>query len=134
MSIKPEFFDYLAHFGTTETLDTYRRHRSPAIALRHDVDYSLDSALELACWEAEHGIRATYFLLHTAPYWDDPRLLDKCAQLADFGHEIGLHTNLLPAWYEHGGAPEEQLTAVLARLRAGGLAITGSAAHGDPLC
>jgi hypothetical protein len=134
LSIKPEFFDYLKHFGATQTLDVYRNSSGPAIALRHDVDYSLDTALEMAYWEAESGIRATYFLLHTTRYWGTDRFTEKCAQLLAFGHEIGLHTNLIPAWYCDGVAPQDTLKTLLECLREAGAEVHGSSAHGDPLC
>ena len=70
------------------------------IALRHDIDHDLDLALEMAHHEHERGIRATYFLLHTCDYWNDPRFTQKCAQLQDYGHEIGLHLNLLTEWFQ----------------------------------
>lgn len=134
MSIKSEYFDYLDHFGTTVTLDEYRRNSGPAIALRHDIDYCIDTALEMAYWEAERGIRATYFLLHTTPYWDSTVFIAKCTQLLAFGHEIGLHTNLLRPWYDDGIPPEHTLASTLARLRESGATVRGTAAHGDPLC
>src|SRR5437870_3990018 len=40
---------------------------TPALGLRHDVDSRLESALELGRLEHARGIRATYFVLHTAP-------------------------------------------------------------------
>src|SRR5437016_12184366 len=59
------------------------------LALRHDVDSRLESALELARLEHDRGLRATYFVLHTAPYWRDPRLLPKLRRLQERGHEVG---------------------------------------------
>ena len=51
-----------------------------------------------------------------------------------FGHEIGLHTNLFPAWYAGGAEPEDMLTGLLGCLRETGATVRGTAAHGDPLC
>jgi hypothetical protein len=39
----------------------------PLVALRHDVDESLDSALKLARLEYGRGVRATYFVLTRLP-------------------------------------------------------------------
>ena len=39
--------------------------------IRHDVDYSMTHALELAVFEHKYGIRSTYFILPTAMYWDE---------------------------------------------------------------
>ena len=83
MSIKPDYFRYLNHIGESITLREL--HDAPdrphAVALRHDVDHDLDLALEMAHHEHARGIRATYFLLHSAGYWQDPQLADKCGQL-----------------------------------------------------
>ena len=37
--------------------------------IRHDVDYDLEKAVNMARAEAEYGYYSTYFLLHSAPYW-----------------------------------------------------------------
>src|SRR5205085_4117064 len=65
------------------------------VALRHDVDSRLDSALELAGVEHDRGLRATYFVLHTAPYWDDAELVPKLRGLQELGHEVGFHNDLV---------------------------------------
>jgi hypothetical protein len=64
--------------------------------LRHDVDYSLDHALQLASDEAEHGIFSTYFLLPTASYFDySTEFINKCKLLQDLGHDVGIHNNFI---------------------------------------
>src|SRR5437016_12309970 len=68
------------------------------LALRHDVDSRLDSALRLARLEHERGLRATYFVLHTAPYWDRDDLVARVRDLQELGHEVGFHNDLLTAW------------------------------------
>ena len=136
MAISRKYRDYLAHFGATVPLREYaRRLDAPAIALRHDVDYDLDIALEMAFWEAEEGVRSTYYILHTAPYMEDPRLVDKLLQLQDFGHEVGLHTNFLTRWMATPGLdPAADLRALLKRLRGRGVEVTGMSSHGDRCC
>lgn len=134
MSIKPEYFDFLKHFGETVCLKDYRETDNNVIALRHDVDYCIDTALEMAYWEKELGIKSSYFMLHTANYWNDPRLVDKCLQIQKFGHEIGLHTNLITQWYRANEKIEEQLKGLLNLLREGGIELKGSSAHGDQAC
>ncbi len=44
MTIKPEYFDYLNHFGETVCLKDYRETDNNVIALRHDIDYCIDTA------------------------------------------------------------------------------------------
>lgn len=137
MGIQPRYLSYLRSFGTTETLrsQTRRHPGEPSIGLRHDIDHSIDVALELAALDAHEGCAATYFVLHTAPYFDDPGLIDKLLQIQDYGHEIGLHLNVLTEWFE--GQVDDvaaHLGAILEQLRSGGLEITGVSAHGDRSC
>jgi hypothetical protein len=104
------------------------------LALRHDVDSRLDSALELARLEHERGLRATYFVLHTAPYWDDDDLVPRVRRLQELGHEVGLHNDLVTVERVHGGDPRAALEEALARLREAGIDVVGTAAHGSPWC
>lgn len=104
------------------------------LALRHDVDSRLDSALELARLEHERGLRATYFVLHTAPYWSGPDLLLRLRRLQDLGHEVGFHNDLVTLERVEGADPGEVLRRELDRLRAGGVDVVGTAAHGSPWC
>src|SRR5918912_1884771 len=104
------------------------------LALRHDVDSRLESALRLAQLEHERGLRATYFVLHTAPYWDDADLVPRVRRLQELGHEVGFHNDLLTAWRVEGAGPRAVLERSLARLRGGGIEVVGAAAHGSPGC
>ncbi len=137
MSIKQDYLKYLDHFGTTVPVRQLyeQRQASDLIALRHDVDYDLDLALELGYWEQTKGCRASYYLLHTADYWKDSRFIDKCLQLQDFGHEVGLHLNVLTEWMSGGISDiQKHLSDLLKPLRNGGVNITGFSAHGDKAC
>lgn len=66
---------------------------SPAIIMRHDVDFSIDCAVRMAEFEAEREVRSTYFLMlaceHYNPLAKPGR--DKVATIRSLGHEIGLH-------------------------------------------
>lgn len=66
---------------------------APFVLLRHDIDYSLAAALEMASEEARHGVRASYFLLLNGLYYNllDPRHADVPARLVELGHEVALH-------------------------------------------
>jgi hypothetical protein len=63
------------------------------VLLRHDVDYSPEAALRLAELEAERGIRASYFVLPSSPYYNllSPAHAAFPGRLAELGHEVGLH-------------------------------------------
>lgn len=119
--------------------DIHAGERDPnVIGLRHDVDDnrgSLDTATRIAGWEAAHGYRSTYFILHTAAYWrDEPRLRAALEQIAGHGHEIGIHCNAITAALEHGGDPHQILHAAIEQLRGYGYPVTGVVGHGDRLC
>ena len=137
MALSTAYFDYLDHFEATVSVSQLfeRPHATDMIALRHDVDYDLDLALEMSFWEKERGVQSTYYLLHTAPYWNAPQFIDKCLQIQDFGHEIGLHLNLLSEWVQ-GKINDiaSTLDHILTPLRQAGVRLTGVAAHGDKLC
>lgn len=109
--------------------------RANVIALRHDIDHDLDLALELAAAECARGLSATYFLLHTAPYWGDPLFDVKVRQLEAYGHEVGLHVNVLTEWHAAAvGDVEASLARHLGTLRGTGVTVTGTSAHGDGRC
>jgi len=69
------------------------------IGLRHDVDDnngSLDTAALIAQWERDRGYRSTYFILHTAPYWQEKDTLQAALEIIlECGHEIGFHVNAI---------------------------------------
>jgi hypothetical protein len=104
----------------------------PVVGLRHDVDDRLDSAVTLARLEHARGIRASYFVLHTARYWrHDDRMLSTLRTIQDeLGHEIGFHHDPVTLY-----AARVDIAAALSRelewLRDGGLDVRGAAAHGS---
>jgi hypothetical protein len=113
-------------------------NRDPrVVAVRHDIDNNpnaLETAVELARWEAAHGWRSTYFLLHTAPYWKDGRWRHAAETMALLGHEIGLHVDAVAYALEHGGDPHEIVHSALAEMRDAGHVVTGVVGHGNHLC
>jgi len=61
--------------------------------LRHDVDLSLEAALQLARLEREHDAAATYFLMTESVFYNLASFegRDAVAELRDLGHAVGLH-------------------------------------------
>ena len=61
--------------------------------LRHDVDLSLEAAVELAELEAREGVLATYFLMTTSIFYnlDSPVGVRTLNRLRELGHGVGLH-------------------------------------------
>lgn len=107
------------------------------IGMRHDVDDNagaLDTAVRIAAWEADRGYRATFFLLHTAGYWQRDDFPACVAAIAGAGHEIGIHANAIPAALDNCAAPAEILAAALGQLRGLGHKVVGVAPHGDERC
>lgn len=105
------------------------------VGMRHDVDNFLEPAVQLASWEQERGYRSTYFILHTAPYWQDKRLLRSGLEMiAGCGHEIGFHVNAITAALEHGGDPVDLAQEAADELRSYGYPCRGVVAHGDNAC
>jgi hypothetical protein len=137
MTINQDYLKMLDHLGPTVTVAEFiaQSSKPDLIALRHDVDHDLDLALAMAHLEHAAGRRATYFILHTAPYIHDEEFLEKCLKIQDYGHEIGLHLNALSPWCDgETDDPIGDLSAWLDSLRDAGVEIVGSAAHGDQAC
>jgi hypothetical protein len=61
--------------------------------LRHDVDLTLEAALELAHLEAERGVQATYFLMTESVFYNLDSALGRetLRELRELGHAVGLH-------------------------------------------
>lgn len=122
--------------------DVHDGHRDPnAIGLRHDVDgtnaqtrEALQTAVKIAEWEADRGYRATFYLLHTAPYWNAPGFREALETIASNGHEIGIHTDALAEALRTGGDPDLILEQAIGTLRGFGFPVRGVAGHGNPIC
>lgn len=65
----------------------------PVAFLRHDVDVSLDRARVLAEREAEWGVKATFHVMLSCPFYDvsAPASRSTLAAIEALGHEVGLH-------------------------------------------
>jgi hypothetical protein len=70
-----------------------REPRDGDLLLRHDVDLSLEAAVELAKLEHELGAQATYFLLRESVFYNLDSAVGRAAlaTLRDLGHRVGLH-------------------------------------------
>src|SRR5436305_7439061 len=70
-----------------------RQPRPGDVYLRHDVDLSLEAALEMARIEHELGVRATYFLMTESGFYnlDSHVGQQTLRQLREWGHAVGLH-------------------------------------------
>jgi hypothetical protein len=104
--------------------------RAGDLLLRHDVDLSLEAAVELAEVEAEGGARATYFLMTESVFYNlaSPAGERALVRLRELGHRVGLHAvwpesdrdgrfDPVIAWHnpdpEYMGEPVEGVTNVM---------------------
>jgi 2-polyprenyl-3-methyl-5-hydroxy-6-metoxy-1,4-benzoquinol methylase len=142
--------DFLGMFGLPfVTLDDSRRLTEPHVALRHDVDWSIEHACAMATLEHQLGIRSTYYLLHpdglitSRNYFGqvedgrlliDPQLFEWAARLLDLGHEVGLHNDLITLSLATRRQPGEFLEQIIEEFLRRGIPLTGTAAHGSRIC
>jgi hypothetical protein len=70
-----------------------REPQAGDVLLRHDVDMSLDAALEMAAMESERGVAATYFLMTRSDFYNLDTRGGAAAleRLRELGHRVGLH-------------------------------------------
>ena len=106
------------------------------IGMRHDCDNVIAPAVQMAQWEAERGYRSTYFILHTAPYWQEKETLKAALEvISQCGHEIGFHINAITAALQTPFADPVAIAAeAVGELRSYGYDVRGVVAHGDPAC
>ncbi|WCP73957.1 hypothetical protein [Sphingomonas hankookensis] len=69
------------------------RADQPDLYLRHDVDLSLELAVEMAAVEAELGVFSTYFVLVSTDIYNPATIQNRriLSSIIERGHEIGLH-------------------------------------------
>lgn len=95
-------FTYSSYEGLIKTLQEagysfadyhcYEKY-SQCVILRHDIDNSIDKAVQLADKEAKLGIKSTYFVLMTSDFYNpaSKKSLEGLRNIQELGHEIGLH-------------------------------------------
>lgn len=105
------------------------------IGLRHDCDNVILPAVDLARWENQNGIRSTYYILHTSPYWENkPFLQESLEAIVAEGHEVGIHNDALTVALQTGRDPVEVLEEAIGELRSYGHEIRSTVAHGHQIC
>ena len=116
------------------------------VALRHDVDADIGSAIDCADALQKRGIPGTFYLLHTSHYFSqitqaDPFLVftyhdgfvPLLQRLVETGVDIGLHNDALGVEIDHDGDGATALVDALGWLRKQGVDIRSTAAHNSPL-
>ena len=86
-------FEFVDFFTVTPDDDKRRQ-----IILRHDIDYSLTSACEMAEIDAKYKIRATFSLLLSSPLYNPftPTNIKIINEIKQLGHNVVLHHHVLP--------------------------------------
>lgn len=98
--------------------------------LRHDVDFSIDGALQMAQIEAKYGVKSTYYIRPIAAYMK--RASVPILAIKALGHEIGYHHSLMVHHLGKNAPLERMLTDNIAKLERLGLKVETVCAHGDP--
>jgi hypothetical protein len=82
-----------ARTGGFRFADFSRAPEPGDLILRHDVDLSLEAAVELAELEGDAGVRATYFLMKESVFYNLASQAGEAtlATLRALGHAVGLH-------------------------------------------
>ncbi|MBD5550875.1 MAG: hypothetical protein HDQ96_06830 [Lachnospiraceae bacterium] len=77
------------------SIDGYNSHYESrrTVILRHDVDVSLEKAVDMAKFEGQWGAKATYFILISSDFYNvfSRHSLECIEKIMEYGHEIGLH-------------------------------------------
>lgn len=70
------------------------------VVLRHDVDLSVERAVEMARIEADLGVEATYFVLLTSPLYNplESDCREAIDEIASLGHDVALHFSTHLYW------------------------------------
>ena len=86
--------------------EDYEKFNGKYIILRHDIDISLEKALEMAKIESLEGISATYFLMLTSEFYNvlSPYARKIVEEMSSLGHQIGLHFD--PTTYHYSTKEE----------------------------
>lgn len=69
------------------------RDNEKCVILRHDIDYDVAKAVQLAKFEFKKKVTSTFFILLTSGFYNvfSRHNVSRLKKIADCGHEIGLH-------------------------------------------
>lgn len=103
------------------------------VNIRHDVDDDLAASFDFAKLEQYLGIKSTYFILDTAPYWSIASEMDVLWNIALTGQLIGWHNNAISKHIREAKPLNRCICEALSELDQYA-PVNGTASHGDPLC
>lgn len=66
------------------------------VTWRHDIDQSLTASLEMAKFEHERGVSATFYVMARSPYYNpfSHHAIEAIRQIRALGHDLGVHCDL----------------------------------------
>lgn len=91
------YIQTLEKIKTTHKISTFGNSSKNDVILRHDVDASLDAALNMAKLENKIDVSSTYFILFSSEFYN-PFTLESSKiikEILGLGHKLGLHYNEL---------------------------------------
>jgi hypothetical protein len=101
------------------------------ICVRHDVDHSIDHALQFAIYEHAQGITSSYYILPTAPYYAYKDEVRRSAlAIQKLGHEVGIHNDSMSAALGNVDRALEVLVEWRKEFESWGIDVYGCADHG----
>ena len=103
------------------------------VALRHDIDRDMEMAYRIAILEQAYKIKSSYYVLHTAKYYNDS-MINALWKMQFIGHEIGWHNDLVTCSVLCNIPADRFLRTELNWLESNGINIVGTAAHGSKYC
>ena len=136
-----------AGFKSATLLEMSRAPRDARlVAMRHDVDHNLVNARLVAEIERRREVRASYYFLPPGDYGvdsnyygviEDGRIVHHEAfsrvvcEIAEMGHEIGIHHDFVQLSERTGRPVEELFAAELAHFKSIGIEVLGACSHGS---
>jgi hypothetical protein len=96
-------------FATYDNFDSSTSKRSNLIWWRHDVDSSINRAVQLARIERDEGVKATYFIMLHSEFYNffEKSQIALLKEIIGCGHDIGLHFD--PTFYEISNSSELEI-------------------------
>ena len=81
------------HFTMFDRYKDALNQKEPFVLLRHDIDMSLEAALDMAKIEYKHHVASTYFLMIRNDFYNifSEKNTKIVKEILSFGHQIGLH-------------------------------------------
>jgi hypothetical protein len=136
MAYLDNYKKFLLSLPKTRTIFEYLINQKKMTCLRHDVDYDLDLAVDIAFLEYRYEYKSSFYLLPSANYFSlDNKFFTKIKKIQEMGHEIGIHFNGLAEFKSNKiDSIEERYKFITDIFKQNGINIHGLSCHGDQLC